>query len=83
MPPQRDLQSRVLDWLRWLSPFVLGGVGLYVSLVVGPLIARLEALESQIKILQVEQAKDREMLRDVQAFHRYVIEPHLKRHGND
>lgn len=83
MQPQRDHQSRILEWLRWLSPFVLGGVGLYVSLVVGPLIQRLEALEVKLSHVQEVNARDREILRDVQAFHKYVVEPHLKRREND
>lgn len=70
----------LFDALRYLSPLLLGGVGLYVSLVVTPLQDELRAAKAQIAKLEELSARQRDELALVKAYNLYVVEPHIKRH---
>lgn len=70
----------LFDALRYLSPLLLGGVGLYVSLVVTPLQDELKAAKDRIAKLETANELYRDELSLLKAYKLYVVEPHIKEH---
>lgn len=70
----------LFDLLRWASPLLLGGVGLYVSLVISPLQTKLYEQDKQIQSLKATVSLQQEFIHDLRSYKIYVVEPHIKRH---
>lgn len=62
--PSTKTVDYAVAWVRFLLPFAIGAVGLYVGLIIAPMESRLKQLETEIQVCTAHVIKDSQIMQE-------------------
>jgi len=66
LTPNAKAVSIAVSWVRFLLPFAIGAVGLYVGLIIAPMESRIKSLEDDVEVCTTHVIKDSQIMKEFQ-----------------
>lgn len=64
--PNAKAVDVAVSWVRFLLPFAIGAVGLYVGLIIAPMETRIKSLEDDVEVCTTHVIKDSQIMKEFQ-----------------